>query len=40
MIFMVFLCDEGASLLAMSGDVGVADLRWQSFAGKLLRVVL
>jgi hypothetical protein len=30
----------GASLLAMSGDVGVADLRWQSFAGKLLRVVL
>ena len=37
---MVVLCDVGASLLAMSGDVGDDDLRWQSLAGKLLRVVL
>jgi len=40
MIFMVVLCDVGASLLAMSGDVCIGDLRWQSLAGKLLRVVL
>jgi hypothetical protein len=46
MIFMVILCDVGASLLAMAGDVGnVRDvddvyLCWQSLAGKLLRVVL
>jgi hypothetical protein len=39
MIFMVILCDVGASLLAMAGDVGDADVRWQSLAGKLLRVV-
>jgi len=46
MIFMVVLCDVGASLLAMAGDAGNVrdvedvDLRWQSLAGKLLRVVL
>jgi len=39
---MVILCDVGASLLAMAGDVGDVgdgDVRWQSLAGKLLRVV-